>query len=43
MDDEANEQKDRMEEGGFTIVSAAAVDENAHGKKGKGCDGLNTV
>lgn len=32
-----------MEEGGFTIVTAAALNENSHGIKGKGSDGISTV
>lgn len=32
-----------MEDGGFTMVTAAALNENSHGVKGKGSDGISTV
>eukprot|EP00347_Sterkiella_histriomuscorum_P020550 403337379 len=45
--DEANEEEEDhkaiMQDGGFTMVTAAALNENTHGIKGKGSDGISTV
>ncbi|CDW80894.1 UNKNOWN [Stylonychia lemnae] len=43
VEEQDDDHQEKMQDGGFTMVTAAALNENSHGVKGKGSDGISTV